>query len=80
VLLLHGHPQTHAMWHAVAESLAKDFTIVATDLPGYGRSAPTATGSKRENLPEVEGSETSSRAARSPEPRRWYAIARYLLA
>lgn len=48
VLLLHGHPQTHAMWHAVAESLAEDFTIVAADLPGYGRSAPTATGSKRE--------------------------------
>jgi haloacetate dehalogenase len=36
------------MWHAVAESLAEDFTIVAADLPGYGRSAPTATGSKRE--------------------------------
>ena len=48
VLLLHGHPQTHAMWHAVAESLVEDFTIVAADLPGYGRSAPTATGSKRE--------------------------------
>ena len=48
LLLLHGHPQTHAMWHAVAESLAEDFSIVAADLPGYGRSAPTATGSKRE--------------------------------
>lgn len=48
VLLLHGHPQTHAMWHAVAESLAEDFTVVAADLPGYGRSTPTATGSKRE--------------------------------
>jgi haloacetate dehalogenase len=48
VLLLHGHPQTHAMWHAVAAVLARDFTVVAADLPGYGRSAPVASGSKRE--------------------------------
>jgi haloacetate dehalogenase len=48
VLLLHGHPQTHAMWHAVAEILARDFTVVAADLPGYGRSAPVPSGSKRE--------------------------------
>ncbi len=48
LLLLHGHPQTHAMWHAVAEQLSGEFTIVASDLPGYGGSAPTASGSKRE--------------------------------
>ena len=48
VLLLHGHPQTHAMWHTVAAVLARDFTVVAADLPGYGRSAPVASGSKRE--------------------------------
>ena len=48
VLLLHGHPQTHAMWHAVAPLLADEFTVVAADLPGYGRSAPVASGSKRE--------------------------------
>ena len=34
VLLLHGHPQTHAMWHAAAADLARDFTVVAADLPG----------------------------------------------
>ncbi|BBK42713.1 fluoroacetate dehalogenase [Allostella vacuolata] len=39
VLLLHGHPQTHAMWHRVATLLARDFTVVASDLRGYGDSA-----------------------------------------
>ena len=38
LLLLHGHPQTHVMWHAVAPSLAEDFTIVLMDLRGYGDS------------------------------------------
>lgn len=38
VLLLHGHPQTHAMWHRVAPALATSRTVVVPDLPGYGRS------------------------------------------
>ena len=38
LLLLHGYPQTHLMWHAVAAPLADRFTVVATDLPGYGAS------------------------------------------
>ena len=39
VLLLHGYPQTHAMWHAVAPRLAEDYTVVAADLRGYGDSS-----------------------------------------
>ena len=39
VLLLHGYPQTHAMWHLVAPPLAEDFTVVAADLRGYGDSS-----------------------------------------
>ena len=39
VLLMHGYPQTHAMWHLVAPRLAEDFTVVATDLRGYGDSS-----------------------------------------
>lgn len=39
VLLLHGYPQTHAMWHLVAPVLALRFSVVAPDLPGYGDSA-----------------------------------------
>ena len=38
LLLLHGHPQTHAIWHKVAPALAKHFRLVATDLRGYGDS------------------------------------------
>jgi haloacetate dehalogenase len=38
VLLLHGYPQTHAMWHAVAPELADQFSVVCPDLRGYGDS------------------------------------------
>ncbi len=38
LLLLHGHPQTHAMWHRVAPRLAERFSVVAADLRGYGDS------------------------------------------
>lgn len=38
LLLLHGHPQTHVIWHRVAEELARHFTVVAADLRGYGDS------------------------------------------
>lgn len=42
LLLLHGHPQTHAMWHLVAPALAQHFTVVLMDLRGYGDSARPA--------------------------------------
>ena len=54
LLLLHGHPQTHAIWHRVAPALAERFTVVAVDLRGYGDSgrpaadAEHAVYSKRE--------------------------------
>ena len=38
VLLLHGHPQTHVMWHKVAPRLAETYTVVCADLRGYGDS------------------------------------------
>lgn len=43
VLLLHGYPQTHAIWHKVAPALAKTHTVIATDLTGYGDSAKPAS-------------------------------------
>jgi len=46
VLLLHGYPQTHAMWHKVAPQLARDYTVVCPDLRGYGDS------SKPKGLPD----------------------------
>ncbi|MBT2322570.1 alpha/beta hydrolase [Variovorax paradoxus] len=54
LLLLHGHPQTHAIWHRTAPVLAQHFTVVMLDLRGYGDSgrppadAEHAAYSKRE--------------------------------
>ncbi len=43
ILLLHGYPQTHVLWHKVAPLLARQFTVIAPDLRGYGDSEkPTA--------------------------------------
>ena len=39
LLLLHGYPQTHAMWHRVAPRLAERHTVVCADLRGYGDSS-----------------------------------------
>ena len=36
LLLIHGHPETHVCWHKVAPKLAERFTVVLTDLRGYG--------------------------------------------
>jgi haloacetate dehalogenase len=44
LLLLHGNPQTHAMWHKVAPALAREFSVFCPDLRGYGESfKPPAT-------------------------------------
>ena len=43
LLLLHGYPQTHAIWHKVAARLARRFNVVAADLRGYGDSDKPAT-------------------------------------
>ena len=43
LLLLHGYPQTHAMWHRVAPALAERFSVVCPDLRGYGDSDKPAS-------------------------------------
>jgi len=43
LLLLHGNPQTQAMWHQIAPRLAEDYTVVLTDLRGYGESSKPET-------------------------------------
>ena len=53
LLLLHGYPQTHVMWHKIARELAEKFTVIAMDLRGYGwssapRSSKGAAYTKRE--------------------------------
>ena len=46
LLLLHGYPETHLMWHKIAPQLAREFTVIVPDLRGYGDS------SKPESDPE----------------------------
>ena len=48
ILLLHGFPQTHCHWHALASLLAQHHTIIAPDLPGYGDSVGEAPDETQE--------------------------------
>ena len=48
VLLLHGYPQTHAMWHKLAPLLAGEFSLVMPDLRGYGDSSKPPTDDRHE--------------------------------
>ncbi|WP_390624003.1 alpha/beta fold hydrolase [Fodinicola feengrottensis] len=43
MLLLHGIPETHLMWHRVAPELAREYTVIATDLRGFGDSGKPAS-------------------------------------
>ncbi|QXI31016.1 alpha/beta fold hydrolase [Pseudomonas vanderleydeniana] len=54
LLLLHGHPQTHVIWHKVAGELAKHFTVVAADLRGYGDSSRPAADEQHLNYSKRE--------------------------
>jgi haloacetate dehalogenase len=49
LLLLHGHPQTHVCWHKIAGRLAEEFTVVLTDLRGYGDSGKPPDGERHAN-------------------------------
>jgi haloacetate dehalogenase len=57
VLLLHGYPETHAMWHRVARDLAADFALVIPDLRGYGDS----TKPQPARTPELDHAQHSKR-------------------
>src|SRR5262249_33707461 len=49
VLLLHGYPQTHVMWHKIAPRLAAKFTVIVSDLRGYGDSSRPADSENHAN-------------------------------
>jgi haloacetate dehalogenase len=54
LLLMHGHPQTHAMWHRVAPQLAQRFAVVLMDLRGYGDSGRPEAGEGSANYSKRE--------------------------
>ena len=49
LLLIHGYPQTHVEWHKIAPELARQFTVVMTDLRGYGDSSKPNEGENHAN-------------------------------
>jgi haloacetate dehalogenase len=49
LLLIHGHPETHVAWHKVARTLSQHFTVVLTDLRGYGDSSKPDGGENHVN-------------------------------
>ena len=54
LLLLHGYPQTHLMWHKTAPELSKNFTVVLADLRGYGNSLVLKGGKNHINYSKRE--------------------------
>ncbi|KAF4627679.1 hypothetical protein G7Y89_g10474 [Cudoniella acicularis] len=51
LLLLHGFPQTHHIWHRIAPSLTSSYTIIALDLRGYGTSSKPPSSAKENHKP-----------------------------
>ena len=54
LLLLHGYPQTHVMWHKIANQLSKSFNVIIADLRGYGSSFVLKSDNKHINYSKRE--------------------------
>lgn len=54
LLMLHGNPQTHAMWHKVAPDLIEDYTVICPDIPGYGKSFKPKLSANHEEYSKVK--------------------------
>lgn len=61
VLLLHGHPRTHATWYRVAPLLSDRHTLVFPDLRGYGQSSKPPTAPEHTPAPNARWPKTASR-------------------
>ena len=75
LLMLHGFPQTHAIWHRVAQVLAEHFSLVLPDLRGYGDRWRASAGSRAASAAAVRprgrrcGRRSARRSPRSVAPR-----------
>ena len=54
LLMLHGNPQTHAMWHKVSPELANSYTVICPDIPGYGKSFKPTLSHNHEGYSKVQ--------------------------
>ena len=73
VVLLHGHPRTHATWHRVPPLLAARHTVVCPDLRGYGASTKPPTAPDHAPYSKRAMAATSSADARA-RPRRFAVV------
>ena len=62
LLLLHGYPQTHVIWHKIARHLTDRFTVGLTDLRGYGDSSKSEGDARHVNYSFAQWLRTSSRS------------------
>ncbi len=73
LLLLHGYAQSNVMWHRVAPELARHFTLILPDLPGYGWSVAPRASADQAGMIAADASPTgwrsTSRAGSSGSPR-----------
>ena len=53
LLMLHGNPQTHVMWHKVVPYLVNKFTVICPDIPGYGKSFKPKLSADHSNYSKV---------------------------
>ena len=54
LLLLHGYPQTHVMWHKVSPELVNNYTVICPDIPGYGKSFKPTLSHNHEGHSKVQ--------------------------
>ncbi len=73
VLLLHGHPRTHATWHRVAPVLARHYTVVCPDLRGFGQSSQPA------DTPDHAGSSKRAKARDCVELMKYLGFGRFAI-
>ncbi|HEY0826398.1 MAG TPA: alpha/beta hydrolase [Ramlibacter sp.] len=75
LLLLHGHPQSHAMWHRVAPQLVQRFELVLMDLRGYGDSSRPEAGPDPANYSKREMAADALHVMRSLGHQRFQVLA-----